>query len=314
MGNYIGSIYDGDKITVSEMIGDPTFIPERITESLDGAFLENLLFRDGGTNEGVVAFRESAAPYLNDDAENVAEFAEIPITDLNTGRLRSAFAIKTALGVRASYEMINFNKLDLLTKQIDALQKTFIRTSVKASLAAFDAANVPEVTAKTAWTAETAADPAYDVFEAIDAITAATVDGETDEYFDFVPDVLVAHPRVINALFRAEKVQDKYIGDAAADNPLFAGYRGVRPETAFGLRLVESRYLDPTEAIIMEAGAAGFHSDTIPFQVSGFYNEGAPADVSTMGPFMSRRCDAVHKRAVAVDNPKAVIRIKGVTA
>lgn len=309
----IGSIYDGDRVTVSEMIGEPTFIPERIRESLDGAFLENLLFRDGGSNEGVVAFRESAAPYLNDDAENVAEFAEIPVSDLNLGRLRSAFAVKTALGVRASYEMIKFNKLDLLNKQIDALQKTFVRTSVKSSLAAFDAANVPEVTAKTAWTDQAAADPAFDVFEAIDAVTSAKVD-DSDEYFDYVPDVLVAHPRVINALFRADKVQDKYIGDAASENPLFAGYRGVRPETAFGLRLVESRYLDPTEAIIMEAGAAGFHSDTIPFQVSGFYNEGAPADVSTMGPFMSQRCDAVHKRAIAVDNPKAVIRIKGVTA
>lgn len=313
MAENVNSLYGGDKITVSDMVGSPTFVPERITTNLDGTFLENLLLRDGGSNQGVVAFREAAVPYLNDEAENVAEFAEIPVTDLNTGKMRAVVAVKTALAVRASYEMINFNQMNLIQKQIDALQKTFVRTSAKAVLKALDDAGVPEIQASADWTTATA-DPANDVFDAIDAITGATVEGKDNVYFDYNPEVIVGHPRALNALFRADKVQDKFIGSIAGDNPMSIVYRGARPQTAFGLQVVESRYLDPTEIIVMETGAAGFRSDTIPFKVTGFYNEGAPAGVETMGPFMSQRCDAVHKRVIAIDNPKAVVRIKGVTA
>lgn len=313
MAENLNSIYGGDKITVSDMVGSPTFIQERLTSNLDATSIERLLFRDGGANQGVVAFREAAVPYLNDDAENVAEFAEIPVTDLNTGKMRAVVAVKTALAVRASYEMIMFNQMNLIQKQIDALQKTFVRTSAKASLKAFDDAGVPEIQASAAWTASDA-DPAADVFDAIDAITGATVEGQDTVYYDYNPDIIVGHPRALNALFRADKVQEKFIGAIAGENPLSLVYRGARPQTAFGLQIVESRYLDPTEIIVMESGAAGFHSDTIPFKVTGFYNEGAPASVETMGPHMSQRCDAVHKRVVAVDNPKAVVRIKGVTA
>ena len=77
---HLTSAFGGDTLTVDEMVKDPTYIPERILENLDGAFLEEALFRNGGTNDGVVAYREAAAPYLNDNSEEVAEFAEIPVS------------------------------------------------------------------------------------------------------------------------------------------------------------------------------------------------------------------------------------------
>lgn len=310
--NFSGSINDGEKITVSEFIGNPTYVQEAIKESLDGRFLEDLIFRDAGTNTGVVAYRESAAPFLNDDAENVAEFAEIPVSDMELGTLKSKIAAKRAIAVRASYECINFNQFNVITRQIDALQKTFIRSAAQSAVRAFDDAKVPEINAKAKWTEQAAADPATDVFDAIDAITGAEVEKGTNRYYDYNPDVIVMHPRLLNALMRADKVQDKYIGNLAADNPLALAYKGARPLTAFGLQIVESRYLPQDEVYVLESGTVGFRSDTIPLTVTGFYNEGAPAGVTTYGPFMSQRCDAVQKRVVAVDNPKAVIRIKGV--
>lgn len=307
-----GSLYDGEQITVSEFVGTPKYIQEAVKESLDGRFLEDLIFRDAGTNPGVVAYRESAAPYLNDDAENVAEFAEIPISDMEMGTLKSKIAVKRALAVRASYECINFNQFGLIAKQIDALQKTFIRSAARSAVEAFNEAKVPEINAKAKWTEESTADPATDVFDAIDAITGAEVEKGSNRYYDYNPDVLVLHPRLLNALLRADKIQDKYIGDVAHENPLSAAYKGARPLTAFGLQIVESRYLPQDEVYVLEAGTVGFRSDTIPLTVSGFYNEAAPQGVTTYGPFMSQRCDAVQKRVVAVDNPKAVVRIKGV--
>ena len=70
MSELITSAYDGPKLTVSEMMEDPTFIPQRVVDGLQGQFLEDLFFRQAEANKGVVAFREAAAEYLADDAES----------------------------------------------------------------------------------------------------------------------------------------------------------------------------------------------------------------------------------------------------
>ena len=135
MANNITSIYDGDKISVDSMIADPTWIAQRVIQNLDGAFLVDAVFRDGGSNQGVVAFREAAAPFLNDEVENVAEFGEIPVSDLNIGKVRTVIAQKIAQAVRVSFEMRNFNKIDLVNQQITALQNNVLRASIRAGLA-----------------------------------------------------------------------------------------------------------------------------------------------------------------------------------
>lgn len=60
---------------------------------------------------------------------------------------------------------------------------------------------------------------------------------------------------------------------------------------------------------MFEQGAAGFKSDTMPLQATQLYCEGGDSTIG--GPTMSWRSDLVRKRAIAVDNPKSVVRIKG---
>lgn len=307
MANNITSIYDGDKISVDSMIADPTWIAQRVIQNLDGAFLVDAVFRDGGSNQGVVAFREAAAPFLNDEVENVAEFGEIPVSDLNIGKVRTVIAQKIAQAVRVSFEMRNFNKIDLVNQQVTALQNNVLRASIRAGLAAFNASNVPDAAASASW--GTTGDPIKDVFDAIDAIQGANVDGDDTRNFGYSPDTIVAHPRAVTALLRNEKVQSKYIGDAASANPL---YTGQLPQTVFGLNVLQSRYMDPTEVIVLEAGTVGFRSDAIPMQMTPLYAEGGGPD-SSGGPTMSFRSDCFQSRVYAVDNPKAAFRITGIS-
>lgn len=308
MANIITSAYDGEQITVDSMLKDPTWLPSRVIQGLEGAFLEDLLFRNGGTNDsGVVAFREAASPFLEDDAETVAEFGEIPVSGLSDGKVRSIIGQKTALGVRVSYEMRKENKIDRVNQQATALMNTMIRTGVRAAIAAFEASDSPAVPAAAAWTGGSG-DPAKDLLDAIEQVQAAAPEGAADdETFGYNPDTLVAHPTSITALVRNEQIQKYYVGDLASENPL---YRGVLPQTVCGLQVASSRFMDPTKVIVLESGAAGFFSDTYPLQMTPFYEEGGTSGAG--GPNMSWRADAFRKRIIGVDNPKAALTITGI--
>ncbi|MFI8664236.1 hypothetical protein ACIGKR_29865 [Rhodococcus qingshengii] len=306
MAKNITSAYDGEKLTVDSMLKDPTWIPERVINGLDGAFLEAALFRDGGSNDsGVVAFREAADPYLSDEAEEVAEFAEIPVSTLGDGKVRTVIGQKTALAIRVSYEERHENKVDRVSQKVTGLQRTMIRSGVRAALAAYAAADVGSLVASDPWGAS--GDPSYDLFEAADMIESAAVEGDEDKNFGYVPNTLVAHPRAITALVRNEKIQKYYIGDLASENPL---YKGVHPKTICNLQVLPSRWMDPKKVIVLEAGIAGFRSDTYPLQMTPVYEEGGNSGAG--GPNMTWRSDAFRKRILAVDNPGAVCVIEGI--
>ena len=310
MGNIITSAYDGDPITVDSLLKDPTWIAERTIQNLDGAFLEDLLFRNAGPNDsGVAAYREAASPFLADDAEVVAEHGEIPVSGLNLGKVRTVIGEKVARGIRVSYEQRKENRIDMVAKQQTALQNTMIRSGVRAALKAFEEAPTLTAAATAAWSGG-GGDPVKDVLDAVEEIaTAQPDDANQDDYFGYVPDTLVLHPAALTALLRNEQVQKFYIGDVAGENPI---YRGVQPKTVFGLTVATSRFMDPTKAVVLEAGTAGFRSDTIPLQMTPMYQEGGESGLG--GPTMTWRSDAVRKRILAVDEPKAVLTITGVTA
>lgn len=304
----LGSIYDGNTLTVSDIKNDPLFLQTRITEELDGKFLEELAFRNGGTNNsGVVAFRETASSYLTPGSNEVAEFAEIPTSALGLGDLHAAFARKRALGVRISYEMLHENKVDLLSQQVTALNKTMVRDSANACAAALDAAAMGNAKAATAAWAGSGSDIIKDVFDAIETVQGATVDGNDNEYLGYEPNTLLLHPVALSKLLRDEKIQRAYIGDMAHENPI---YKGLKNYQLFGLNVATSRYIDRTKAYVLEAGTVGFYSDTIPLTVTETYSESGNSSLG--GSTMSWRTDAVIKRALAVDNPKAVAVITSI--
>lgn len=308
------SAFGGETLTVSEMVKDPTYIPERVLENLDGAFLEESLFRNGGSNDGVVAYREAAAPYLNDNSEEVAEFAEIPVSDLNLGKLKSIIGVKTALGIRVSWEMQRFNKIDLVTQQTTALQNTMVENGVKSALAAFDAANVPTLGVGADWE-DNAAFPIRDIRQAKRRISLAKAEKPANEpdaperLMGYKPDIIVLNEATLDLALFHESTQKFYNGNAALENPV---YLGVQPATLAGLRVVTSAFIPEGEAYIMQSGTAGFVSEAEPLTLTPLYSESG--DNGFGGYRMSYRSDAFRHRVVAIDNPKSVVKLTGIEA
>lgn len=311
MANHLTSAYGGDRLTVSEMMKDPTFIPQIVLDELDGAFMEEAIFRNGGTNEGVVAYREAAAPYLNDDAEDVAEFAEIPVSDLNTGKLKSIIGLKNGLAVRVSREMVKFNKSDMLGQQVTALKNTMVRNGIRATLAGFEASGIQPLAVSTDWET-TGADPMRDLRQAKRLISKARPDDrpeDLDALYGYSADTLVANPATIDLALFHESVQKFYNGNAAVDNPAFTG---VTPQTIANLRVITSEFIPEGVAYVMQSGTAGFISEADPLTVTEMYSESGENGFG--GSRQSWRTDAFRNRIIAVDNPKAVVKITGIEA
>ncbi|MBB1034644.1 hypothetical protein G6031_09610 [Dietzia sp. CQ4] len=308
MATELTSAYGGDNLTVSDMMKDPLWIPERVLEELEGAFLEEALFRNGGTNDGVVAYREAAAPFLNDDPEAVAEFAEIPISNLNLGKARTLVGIKTALGIAVSREMKRENRVDMVTRQQTALSNTMRRSGVDASLAAFRAAEVPDLTVTAAWEND-AADPMRDIRLAKRMIATAKDPERETALMGYRPDAIVLNEGTLDVALFHEKVQKFYQGNAALENPI---YTGITPGILGGLRVVVSEFIPEGEAYVMESGTAGFISDTDPLTVTPMYSP--TGENGHGGSTQSWRMDAFRKRIIAVDNPRAVVQLVGIEA
>lgn len=314
MGELITSAYDGPKLTVSEMLEDPTFIPQRVVDGMQGQFLEDLFFRQAENNKGVVAFREAAGQYLADDAEEIAEFGEIPVSAPELGPLRAAYGIKSGEAIRISYEMKNENKVDQVNRHIQALEKTMIRHGIQATLGVFKSAKVQELQVSSQWTG---GDPVKDVFDAVELVQSAHEDDDLNRQFDYEPNTILLHPASYTKLVRNEQMQKYYIGNAALDNPIFLDqngdsiFGGLRNTELFGtLRVATSRLIEQGTAYVFEAQGVGFKSDTMPLTATPMYSEGGDSQLG--GPTMSWRSDLVRKRAIAVDNPKAIVKLTGI--
>lgn len=300
------SAYGHDMLTVEQVVADPTWLAERTLENLDGAFLEEALFRNGGTNDGVVAYREAASPFLNDDAEEVAEFAEIPISNPNVGKARSLVGVKTALGIRVSREMRRENKIDQVSLQQTALQNTMMKNGVDATLAAFRNADVSELAVTGSWE-QADNDPLRDILNAKRMVNSAKPEGAgKNEKFGYSANAIIASESALDLLIWNERVQRLYNGNAAIENPI---YKGITPGVLSGLRVITSPFLADDELYIMQTGVAGFISDTDPLTVTPLYSESGENGYG--GSRQSWRMDAFRKRIIAVDNPKAVVKVSG---
>ncbi len=301
----ITGAFSGETLTVDAMVKDPTYIQERILEDLDGAFLEEALFRDAGTNDGIVAYSEAVAPFLNDDAEVVAEYAEIPLSNMDSGKVKSLIGHKTALGVSVSLEQRRHNKLDPVVRKVNGLKNTMVRTSVRASLAAFANAEIPTLNVGTKWE-EPTANPLGDIRAAKRMISQAKPETDDQALFGYKPDTLVIAESTLEAALEHDATQKFFIGNMAVENPVF---KGITPGVLSQLRIVTSSWLEEDEIYVMEAQTAGFYSDSIPLTVSELYSP--HGDNGFGGATQSWRVDAFRTRIIAVDNPKAVVKIEG---
>ncbi|KXT55932.1 hypothetical protein Y710_16425 [Gordonia sp. QH-12] len=306
MPTNIVSVSDGSRLTVSDLVKNPLFIPTKLKELIENQFISEALLRNGGKNDaGVVAFREGDPTFLDDDVQDVAEFGEIPVSTGKLGLPRTAFATKKALGVRVSKEMKDENNIDAVNKQMIGLRNTFVRANDRGAKALLQSSSVPTMPVSAAWDAA-GGKPRTDLARAIEAIsTAAPDEASEDEYYGFEPDTLVVHPGLLATLMDNEQILKVYQGNVANES---IAYTGAIPGTILGLNVIKSRTFPADRALILERGTVGFYSDTRPLQFTALYPEG---NGPNGGPTETWRSDASHKRAMGLDQPKAALWLTG---
>ncbi|SIC97603.1 phage major capsid protein [Mycobacteroides abscessus] len=305
----IVSISDGPRLTVSDMVGNPLFIPTKIKELLTNVFITQTLFRNGGGNKnGLVAYRQGDPIFLDGEPEDVAEFGEIPVAAGRKGTALFAVANKKGLGVRVSKEMRDEDDIDSVNLQITQLVNTFKRSDDRVFRALTQSSAVPTMAVSAAW--DTAnGNPRGDIARAIEKVINAAPSiaegGSAEEWYGFQPDTMVMNPGLLPVLLDNDKFNKVYQGNVANEH---IAYTGKLPGKVYDLDILGARGY-PTDRIwIGQKGVTGFYSDTRPFQVTGLYPEG---NGPNGGPTESFRCDATRKTAYALDQPKAGIWLTG---
>ncbi len=302
------SVSDGNRLTVSDLVKNPLFIPTKLRELMENQFISEALFRNGGRNEaGVVAYREGDPMFLDSDVQDVAEFGEIPVSSGQLGLPRVAFATKKALGVRVSKEMIDENNIDAVNKQMNGLRNTFIRANDRAAKALLTSSAVPTMAVSAAWD-NASGKPRTDLAKAVEKIsTAAPANATADEAWGFVPDTMVVHPGLLSILMDNDQILKVYNGNIANES---IAYVGAIPGELMGMSVIKSRTFPIDRVFLCERGTLGFYSDTRSLQFTGLYAEGGGPNG---GPRETWRSDASQKRALGLDQPKAGLWLTGVT-
>jgi len=302
----IVSVGDGNRLTVSDLVKNPLWIPTKLKELMTNQFISEALLRNGGKNAaGVVGYHEGDPTFLDSDVQDVAEFGEIPVSAGRRGTPRVAFAVKKALGIRVSKEMIEENKVDEVNRQMRALRNTFIRANDRGARTLLQSSAVSTMAVSAAWDA-TGGKPRTDLAKAIEKVaTAAPADASADEYYGFDANTLVVHPGLLATLMDNEQILKVYNGNAATES---IAYTGAIPGTLMGLNVIQSRAFPIGKALVLERGTIGFTSDTRPLQFTALYPEG---NGPNGGPRESWRSDASHKRVMGLDQPKAGIWLTG---
>ena len=305
------SISDGPRTTVADLVGNPMMVPTKQKELMQNIFVsESILRNAGGNPAGLVGYTEGDPTFLVGDVEDVAEFGEIPVTYGEMGVPRVAVATKRGLGVRISREMRDENRIGAVNKQMTQLRKTFQRADDRSVRALLQSSAVPTLPVADAWdTAE--GNPRLDLALAIKEITFATPTGDTtsaEEWAGFEPDTIVLNPGILPVLLDNEKFLKVYQGDVAGENPLLTGQL---PGRIMGRTIIGSLAFPDDRLFVCERGTLGFYSDTRALEFTGLYPEG---NGPNGGPTETWRSDATHKRAMALDQPKAGIWLTGLTS
>jgi hypothetical protein len=306
MGTSIVSVSDGTRFTVSDLIKQPLFVPTKLKELMENQFISEALLRNAGANpSGVVAYREGDPTFLDQDVQDIAEFGEIPVSSGQLGIPRTAYAVKKALGIRVSKEMIDENDIDAVNKQMTSLRNTFIRANDRMAKALLSSAAVPTLPVSAAWDVALGK-PRTDITRAIEKVTtAAPAEATEDEYYGFAPDTIVLHPGLLATLMDNEQILRVFNGNIANES---IAYTGAIPGSLLGLSVIQSRTFPIDKALILERGTVGFYSDTRPLQFTALYPEG---NGPNGGPRETWRSDASHKRVMGLDQPKAAIWLTG---
>lgn len=302
----VGALGDGPRLTVNALVKAPKVVQALLLDMMRQEFIVDQILRPAGSAPGgSIVYHESTSLFAQQDPEIVAEFGEIPATVGSVGTPKVARAVRRALALKISQEMIDEDAIDRVNTQIMQIRNSTVRAWEDTFLSLFrnDSA-VPTMAATTgAWA--TATNVRKDLAEAKFRIRNADADssnGTGQNKFGFDPDTIIISNRIAADLEQNDEMWKIMLSSPlAAENPQ---YKGEMPRTLSGLRIVRSWRMPDTEAIVLQSKIVGGIADSRPLKVTPLYED---------RPRETWRCDVSRKSAMFLDAPKAALRITGLT-
>jgi hypothetical protein len=313
----IVSSFDGPRITVDDYLKDPMRIPALVLSIMANEFIIETVLRNAGNNQsGAVRYERSTPLYAQNDSGIRAEFAEVPQVTGAVGDLLVAYTYERALAISVSDEMRRRQIIDPVNRQLTQVKNTMVKNWNQAFFTLLDqqivAANqIYTVASAEAWDATTMSEvlaPPYQaniirghISDGIWAVENAAATGQPQNFFEFEPDTLIIDHTAKLALFKSEDFAKPYLGDAATSS---IQYTGVLPRKIMNLDVLVSRQCPAGHAYICQRNRLGFFSDEVPLTASPLYRD---------EPRKLWRSDVQRAAAMGLDQPKAVVRLDGVT-
>lgn len=293
----------GRKITVDDLRKNPLWLPAKILELLDGQFIDDVWLRFEG-DANVVAFEESLSVFLDGDIEELIEFDEIPVLGTQKGLPRLAVGTKKGAGVRISEDMRRENNLREVNRQVLALVNSMIRARFVAMRQLLLNPAIPTIAAGAGWDTANGR-PRRDIARAQEEVNSAGDDtNETTEGYE--ADTVTFPTSITPVMLDNEDFLKVYRGNIAGEN---IAYKGKLSSDVLGMLATTARFWPKDRVLVGQRKAAGFYTDPRPLEVTPMYPEG---NGPNGGPTEAHRTDATMKRAMGIDNPKALCWITGV--
>jgi hypothetical protein len=304
----VGHSYDGAKWTVNDLVKAPARVPNIVRDFVKDADISQWLLRPGPTAVGgAVVFEENLVQYANDDAEIVAEFGEIPMTNSPMRTQITRATVKRGLGLKISEEMRTRNDVGRVADEIRMVKNKIVRGKDRIFFNAIMAADVNLVAASNVtggWVSGANTGIIKDIASAMYAIANQAPAGAAEnEKLGYEADTLIIHPSYEYLLIDNAEIAAIFAGSPLASESL--RYTGKMPKKFMNLDVLKSWSVPLTTAVVCQRKAMGFISDEWPLT-------GSPMkfDESTDSYHTYFR----YRNLVAIDNPKAVAFIQGVDA
>jgi hypothetical protein len=293
---------DGPRITVNDLINNPTVIPRRILQIAANQFITDSVLRNaGGNNSGLVEYYQSTPLFANTAAALRQEFGEYMFAQTSLGIPTVAATADRGLSLLISDEMRMRNKMDMVNIQTTQIRNTLIRDWDTVFFNLFlSNPSVPTFAVGTAWATST--NIRQDILKATRLVNNAVTGQQPQNFLNFNADTLIITELQKFNLLSSVQFNNIFQGNLADENLL---YTGTMPQKVLNLDVLVTKsggVLPDSSGIVLERGTVGFYSDEEPLQATPLYRD---------QPRRTWRSDTNRRSATGLDQPFAAVILTG---
>jgi hypothetical protein len=302
----IRGVNDGARVTVNDLINNPTVIPRRILEMATNQFIGDAVLRNaGGNDSGLVEFYASTPLFADSGAAIRNEFGEYQYVTTSQGIPTIVTTVDRGLSIKISDEMRMRNKMDQVNIQMTQVTNTIRRDWDAAFMGLFLAnPSVPTFAVSTAWATSTTI--RNDILKGEKIVDNAVTGAQANNFLNFVANTLIVTENSKFDILNSSSFNSGtgiFQGNLADQN---LQYTGVLPQKLLNLDVLITKSggaLPDGKAIILERGTVGFYSDEEPLQSTPLYRD---------QPRRTWRSDTNRRSAMGLDQPLAAVILTAV--